>query len=345
MEIISSSESEQEPEILTKRRVSPRKSLNSTLPDVNGIDLESKNNETNQKSPRKKSQKKEEQIPKPEIEADSLNSKKRKASRLESIVEDEKSTLSPRRRSSRIKRIEDEKPPEPDSPPNPVSPPRKREKLDPKISLKISKTPKSRRASAPSSSKIVSKSSKKSKRPDPNRIRSGSTFSSDSFTSSSEEDEPPKDGLKKLMKRSNNTPRKTPQKTSKNHQKASKKPSKASKSQPDVIEIDESDAESPVEIISDSEIDEHRSRNPRPANLDRDLDLKIAARMKKAECELIIDDENIDSILAEIQALNKNMDVQEHWKRVSNQGVSDESDILQVILFFLNLPKNVILKK
>jgi len=315
------------------------------LPDVNGIDLESKNNETSQKSPRKEAKKKEEQIPKPEIEADSLNSKKRKASRLESIVEDEKSTLSPRRRSSRIKRIEDEKPPEPDSPPNPVSPPRKREKLDPKISLKISKTPKSRRASAPSSSKIVSKSSKKSKRPDPNRIRSGSTFSSDSFTSSSEEDEPPKDGLKKLMKRSNNTPRKTPQKTSQNHQKASKKPSKASKSQPDVIEIDESDAESPVEIISDSEIDEHRSRNPRPANLDRDLDLKIAARMKKAECELIIDDENIDSILAEIQALNKNMDVQEHWKRVSNQGVSDESDILQVILFFLNLPKNVILKK
>ena len=335
VEIISSSESEKEPEISTQKRVSPRKSPNSTLPNINGIVLDSKKDEACRKSPRKRVQKIKESIQEPEAVDSSSNSKKRKATRLESIVEDEKTTDSPRRRSSRIHKIESEKPPEPDSPPQPTSPPRKREKLDPKLSQKVSNTPKSLRASA-SSSKTVPKSSKKkskSKRPDPNRIRSGSTFSSDSY-SSSEEDEPPKDGLKKLMKRGKNTPQKPP-KPQKIAQKPSKKSNKDRIAKTDVIEICESDAEEEedtVEIISDAEIDEHRSQNPRPANLDRDLDLKIAARIRKAECELIIDDEKIDEILREIQGLNKNLDVQEHWKRVSNQGVSDESDIQQVIV-------------
>jgi hypothetical protein len=136
------------------------------------------------------------------------------------------------------------------------------------------------------------------------------------------------------MKRGKNTPQKPPK-----PQKIAQKPSKKSKkdriAKTDVIEICESDAEEEedtVEIISDAEIDEHRSQNPRSAYLERDLDLKIAARIRKAECELIIDDEKIDEILREIQGLNKNLDVQEHWKRVSNQGVSDESDIQQVIV-------------
>ena len=329
VEISSSSESEKESEILTQKRVSPRKILNTNLPDIHGIALDSKKDESCRKSPRKRAQKIqksiEETIPEPES---SSNSKKRKATRLESIVEDEKSTDSPnRRRSSRIKKIESEKP---DSPPQPISPPRKREKLDPKVPQNVSNTPKSRRAS---SSKIVPKSSTK-KKPDPNRIRSGSTFSSDSYSSSEEEDdEPPKDGLKKLMKRSNlkNTPKKPPK--PKINSKKSKKDSIA---KPDVIEICESSTEveeDTVEIISDSEIDQHRSQNARAANLDRDLELKIAARIRKAECELIIDDDRIDEILDEIQALNKNLDVQEHWRRVSNQGVSDESDIQQVNIF------------
>ena len=216
----------------------------------------------------------------------------------------------------RIKKIEETKPPVEEPSPSPPSPPRKREKLDPKLAKSSAKaTPKARRNSSTTSSKAQTPSAKKN-----------------SSAKLVENGTPVKvNGLKKLM----NTAKETPNKSSKSSSKSS--------SNGPVIEID-SDDEKPQQPakkteppITKEELDFYAKEDEKVKSWkkycelkDGDFQLHLEKRIERAERNLIINDEDIEKILGKIQKANKSMNVAENWKRVSSQGISEESDLLQV---------------
>ena len=138
-------------------------------------------------------------------------------------------------------------------------------------------------------------------------------------------------GLKKLM----NTAKETPNKSSKSSSKSS--------SNGPVIEID-SDDEKPQQPakkteppITKEELDFYAKEDEKVKSWkkycelkDGDFQLHLEKRIERAERNLIINDEDIEKILGKIQKANKSMNVAENWKRVSSQGISEESDLLQV---------------